>query len=524
MPYNLLEKPWLPLKRSSGTVEWVEPWRITDSIAEDPFVEPGAARPDFNGAITQFLIGLVQTFAPAEDREGWYDLLEGDPPTPSVLHDLMKKAENIFVLDGQGPRFMQDLELSEGTSCGIGALLIDEPGENTTNNNKDFFVKRDRFKNLCLDCAGLALFTLQTNAPAGGQGGRTSLRGGGPLTTLVLGKNLWLTVLYNVLDRKSLEVVPGDVSLPVMSEHTFPWLAPTRTSEKKKGANTTPMHCHPLQHYWGMPRRIRLDFEDTSVGECDLCGRSKQTLVHKYLAKNYGMNYEGPWMHPLSPYRINNDGLPLCRHAGPGGIGYRHWHALAGPIKGEGHGERTAKVVQNYQDAGVSEFGRFNVWAFGYDMDNMKARCWYESRLPAYRIPEEYLEDFEPVVKTLIESSNLVAANLRAAIKNAWFGRPGDAKGDISFLDLSFSQHTESTFFRLLGLLVEAIGSRSLDAVKSICKSWHRELSDVSLDVFEGYALTGRIEDEDPKRIAKARNKLITENNSRKLREMLYLQ
>lgn len=523
MPYNLLEMPWLPLRRRSGSVEWVEPWRITDSIAEDPFMEPGAARPDFNGAIIQFLIGLLQTFAATKDRDAWYDLVEAIPPDPSVLREWMSRAGETFILDGDAPRFMQDLNLREGTICGVGSLLIDEPGENTTTNNKDFFIKRDRFEGLCVDCAALALFTLQTNAPAGGQGGRTSLRGGGPLTTLVMGNNLWFTVIYNLLDTKSFEDIPGDTSLPAISEHTLPWLAPTRTSEKKDGVNTTPMHCHPLQHYWGMPRRIRLDFQDTSVGTCNLCGRSPKTLVRQYLAKNYGVNYEGVWMHPLSPYRMDNEGLPICRHAGKGGIGYRHWHTLVGPTRGDGPQNKTAKVVQNFQDAQVSESGTFNVWAFGYDMDNMKARCWYESRLPAYRIPEEYLETFQPTVKSLVESSDLVGTNLRTAVRNAWFGRPGDAKGDMGFLDLLFSQRTESTFFHLLGLLVEAIRNSSTEKVENICRVWHRELSEVSLKIFEEYALYGKMEDENPKRIAKARNKLISENNTKKLRTMLYL-
>jgi CRISPR system Cascade subunit CasA len=48
-------------------------------------------------------------------------------------------------------------------------------------------------------------------------------------------------------------------------ESVFPWLAPTRTSEQAS-AITTPEQVDKLQAYWGMPRRIRLDFAATQQG------------------------------------------------------------------------------------------------------------------------------------------------------------------------------------------------------------------------------------------------------------------
>ena len=36
--FNLINEPWLPLRRRSGTVEHTPPWRINDRISEDPFV------------------------------------------------------------------------------------------------------------------------------------------------------------------------------------------------------------------------------------------------------------------------------------------------------------------------------------------------------------------------------------------------------------------------------------------------------------------------------------------------------
>ena len=75
----------------------------------------------------------------------------------------------------------------------------------------------------------------------------------------------------------------------------------TRTS-KAKGSETTPEQVNPLQAYWGMPRRVRIDFEDLEEGRCDFCGEESDQLLSKMKVQNYGINYSG-WVHPLTPYR-----------------------------------------------------------------------------------------------------------------------------------------------------------------------------------------------------------------------------
>ncbi len=58
----------------------------------------------------------------------------------------------------------------------------------------------------------------------------------------------------------------------------FPWLGPTRTSELA-GAVVTHDQVNKLQAYWGMPRRIRIDFNTTTVGNCDICGEQSDALL-----------------------------------------------------------------------------------------------------------------------------------------------------------------------------------------------------------------------------------------------------
>ena len=80
---------------------------------------------------------------------------------------------------------MQDMEDFAGEPNAAEVLLIDSPGEAGLRKNTDLLVKRGRAARLSRAGAAIALFTLQTYAPAGGRGNRAGLRGGGPLTTLI---------------------------------------------------------------------------------------------------------------------------------------------------------------------------------------------------------------------------------------------------------------------------------------------------------------------------------------------------
>jgi len=67
----------------------------------------------------------------------------------------------------------------------------------------------------------MALFTFQAHSRSRGAGNRTSMRGGGPMVTLVdPGGGLWPLVWGNVPEGR-----PGAL-------RDLPWMRPTRTSEK----------------------------------------------------------------------------------------------------------------------------------------------------------------------------------------------------------------------------------------------------------------------------------------------------
>ena len=502
---NLITDPWIPVIRKDGTPDTIMPWQIAE--AENPVIEIKAPRPDFQGALYQFLIGLLQTCFAPEDEDAWLEYW-GEIPRSDELRAAFENVQDAFKLDNpDGPAFMQDYDLPDGEdNKKISALLIEAPGGKTLKDNLDHFVKRNQINCLCSSCTATALFTLQTNAPSGGVGHRVGLRGGGPLTTLVVPEKtknaLWNKLWLNVFNQEELAGVES------MDSSVMPWLGASRLSNQK-GVITTPSHVHALQMYWGMPRRIRLGGNEGS-GTCDLCAEQSTSLYKRYRTKNYGTNYDGPWVHPLTPYRFDpkKKNFPLSLKGQKGGLGYRHWLGLA--LQDSENGDEAASIVRFFNDTRCRSLfnGRSaSLWCFGYDMDNMKARCWYDSRFPIFALDDNQRKNLADWAGELIRAAREVVKTLRREIKSAWFRRPEDAKGDMSAIDAQFWQTTEPDFYRQLDKLAQLPGDTRM-APSDIYLSWFRTLEKAVFHIFEKMTMEVTPEDLDLKRIISAQQSL----------------
>jgi len=526
---NLLDEPWLPVRLHDGSQQWIAPQQLAD---------PGiaafdACRADFNGALVQFAIGLLQTCTPIANDSEWRALLH-TPPDAAALAQWFEPHRAAFEFEGDGARFMQDFELraADADPNGIGALLIETPGDNAVKNNSDHFVKRGRVQALCPHCTALALFTLQTNAPAGGVGYRTGLRGGGPLSTLLLATDtpaapapLWQTLWLNVRGQHAF--LAGGVEPGMLAPHrTFPWLAPQTAIQKDQG-DTTPLQVHPAHMFWAMPRRIRLDLDAVGSGVCDLCGRPSERLIRQYVTRNYGLNYKGAWLHPLSPYYTGKEGL-LPLHPQPDGLGYRHWLAWVLGMEGDKRKVQAATVVSHFlsqprieQKTGIT----LRLWAFGYDMDNAKARCWYDATVPLYHLGECGFAEQKALreeVGAWLVGAELVASYLRGAVKDAWFS--ANARGDFGFIDATFWNRTEPAFYGLLRARIQSLRDGSAGDAIASAESWRRQLRAAALRLFDAELVgTGPIERQNPARIAAAHKQLDKNLDGPKLRQALGL-
>lgn len=500
---NLINDAWIPVLRESGKGK-IAPWQIAEK--NDSVLELAAPRPDFQGALYQFLIGLLQTATAPEDHDEWLEWWEEMPDAELIKARFAELAPTFDFDKPDAAAFMQDFNLPEGEAKPISSLLIEAPGGKTVRDNLDHFIKRGTANGLCYSCAAQSLFTLQINAPSGGVGHRVGLRGGGPLTTLVMptGRTkLWQKLWLNILGHDDIAGIGKSMDASVC-----PWLGPTRTSEKG-GLETRPEDTHPLQVYWGMPRRIRVLFTHDNNGTCDLCGAENTALSHEFITRNYGVNYVGEWVHPLTPYRFDSkkEKPPLSIKGQKGGLGYRDWISL---VLARSDDERAAKVTQVFMESRAHEIGAQRsprLWCFGYDMDNMKARCWYDHILPLFFLDAAQQRNVLDWAGEFIGAAHDVADNLRQQIKAAWFRRPGDVKGDMSAVSQEFWGESETKFYSLLERLAKLPGDQRL-APPELYDEWKRVIQTLAVRIFDNWALASSAEDLDMKRIVTAREEL----------------
>lgn len=531
---NLLKDPWIPVFRKDGiTTELIRPYEITNNIEKNPVSILYAARPDFNGSLFQFLIGYIQTIMTPEDEEVWVEHYLS-PPTEEKLQGLTVKYSDYFNLDGDGIRFMQEAYLDSDNTVNIGSLLIESPGANTIKNNTDHFIKRGNAEKLCSCCTAAAIFTLNTNAPAGGAGIRTSLRGGGPLTTIavpgIVGSKydtLWHKVWLNILIKDDLRLTHCKISLK-KDEQKFPWIKPVKTS-KEKGTETTFDEIHPVQTYWAMPRRMKLDPQVAESAICDICGKETNSYYSSYSTKPYGINYGEGILHPLSPYYSDKDGQKLPVHPQPGGFIYRHWPLYVASTDSNNpraiNLQRVDERLQDLKSEGVEQSIRVHV--FGYDMDNMKARCWYEALMPYFLVNENICKNFVNYAQRLADAARQVASNTRIAVKNTWLSPESTVRGDLSFVESEFWNGTENDYYMSLMEIRSAL-EKNVESINDILWNWVHILNRKSLSIFDFYAeqvspFAGDAKEKNEKksipRMIKARDRLIGFNLGKQVRE-----
>ncbi|SFU27255.1 type I-E CRISPR-associated protein Cse1/CasA [Pseudoduganella namucuonensis] len=523
---SLLAEEWIPVLCRDGRMAWIAPHQISDPDV----VALAANRADFNAALMQLLIGLLQTTTPVKNESDWVEWND-IPPSADVLQQWFSSVGGAFVLSGDGHRFMQDAHMSGGAECSIDALLIDAPGGSAVDKNTDHFVKRNTVQSMCPHCAATALFTLQTNAPAGGAGHRTSLRGGGPLTTLLVAlqrRSLWHDIWLNVLPQREFMQHAGDAK-KTAPHFTFPWLADI-TAIQAPGGETQPMQVHPHHVFWAMPRRIRLDFGEAREGVCDICKRVSTQLISRYFTKPQGLNYKGPWRHPASPYYETKEGwLPV--HPQPTGFSYRNWLAW---VLGSSQSKKEvqAATILSYfvAERRLRPSSDIRLWISGYDMDNMKPRCWYETTFPLYSLPRDSRtarKNLQELIKRLLEAAELAAFYLRQAVKHAWFGEL-DARGDLSFVDKAFWDTTEIDFYQLLKAAMHSVSMEASEQegfpqfAMRFGEKWHTALFAKSLELFSK-DIVGLTSQGNPRRVAEAHRRLRGALTGKTIRDVLHL-
>jgi CRISPR system Cascade subunit CasA len=513
--FNLISASWLPVIRASGRRERIQPAGLTDDIDADPVRDLDFPRADFRCAVLEFLIGLLTVAYPPSDD--WLVRWKS-PPSRATLEAAFAPFAALFTFDGEGPRAFQDLENLSAEQTRVEALLLEAPGVSTEENNAALLVKAGRFEVMSRSAAAIALLTLQTMAPSGGSGHRTSLRGGGPLTTLVVPKRpatLWHRLWANVPPS-------GPPPRPAELPRIFPWLAPTRLSNEE-GRTTTPEDVDWRQAFFGMPRRIRLNFEpNVDRRLCDLTGEIDDVIVRTYRTLKHGTKYDNSWggIHPLTPHsRKAGDPIRYPVHSKDGRLGYRQWVAM---LYGAKDGSREpAQCVSLFVAARADDLPRgdrsFRLMAAGYVMDKMKARAFTEAETPDIVIPHGNSEAVAEKAKNFVAAANEVAKSLSQAVKIALYGEDADKRikrlNDTTPLTTArdrFWADTNDRFFAFLNdfSMLPAVNLAG-DAAARIAQTWRTVMERAALAIFDDMAPVQDALSPDVKRVVEGRRFLV---------------
>ena len=449
---NLVSDPWIPVLRRSGR-DTIRP----DQIAEPDVLRPDWPRPDLNLACYELLIGLVYLAHPPSSSED-----RAHPPDAATLRTAMKPLAPAFNLLGDGPRFLQDLEALEGDGNPPDMLFIDSAGESTAKKNADLMVRRGRYPVLPLPLAAMALYTLQAFAPEGGRGYFTSMRGGGPMVTLVKppGEGLWPLIWANV--PKGDPLGPDDLG-------RLPWMRATKSGINVPG-NISSSNPHP-EVFFGQPRRLRLAVQDD--------------MVTRVIQRRRGADYSG-WRHPLTPYYRKGSEL-LPRHPKPGSFGYRNWRGVI--IQSES-GLRPLTLLQYLRDI---QGARCSLIVAGWCMNQWKPLDFLWSEQPVFPLSKEDESHAEGSVEAAVRASSALARCVRDAVgKNKSKSRSGqEVKKELK--SGASLRAREAFFVATQGPFEEMLASMS-SGRRFAPEEWVKTLRRAAMPIFDREVLPGLAE------------------------------
>lgn len=495
MTFNLLTDPFLPVRTRDDGVRVLTLLDLPDA---DDALDPAWPRPDFNAAALELLIGVASLALQPSNDTSWAQVWKNGPER---WRDRLTDLAPAFNLLGDGPRFLQELGGLPGKPAPIEALLIDTPGANGQKKNADLLTHRARYPALGLPAAAMALYTLQAFAPAGGAGNQTSMRGGGPLSTLVIPQaaegdpepSLWRKVWANVLP------VAGPVEDRAM---VCPWMRKGVVAGKIAQGHE---QFHDLHMFFGMPRRMWLV---EGEGVCALSGDAGP-VVTGFLQKPKGHDY-ALWEHPLTPYRRQKEGAEPYT-AKPSSARFRagDWIAAAvgEPLKTPAAVVRKLSGRSEHLRPVGDEQGPL-MRVSGWNMNKMEATDWLSGEEPLYVTGEAELdEELAALARELAHAADDAAGAAVFAVKRALFGDgPADtAKGILAVVRGDVLDAADAAFHAHMGR-----GAKDEEAFDALRRDWRALLLRESLGAFDAAAPVPVNDPEKAARVVAARRGLLS--------------
>jgi CRISPR system Cascade subunit CasA len=306
--------------------------------------------------------------------------------------------------------------------------------------------------------------------------------------------SLWRAVLANLPRDEKFAYDDGD--LPKV----LPWLAPTLVSDKGRVVSEGDTIVHPLQAYFGMPRRIALQF--AGLGDCAMT-RVSGPLVDGFIQKPGGINY-GVSDHPLTPYRRQKeDAEPYSVKPKSSRFGYPNWTPVVVGAK-EGVLAYPSQNVALARDERREVLQGAALRAAGWAMNNMEAVAYLNAEQPLHLAESQETQNALDIdAWRFTKAAEAAAGLLGQAVKAALFSEGAKAATDATLFEdarTAFYEATENAFHDLLDRRLSA----PLADDENLARAWLGELRRAALASFQSAAPLPLGEPERARRIAAA--------------------
>ncbi|MEA3548482.1 MAG: type I-E CRISPR-associated protein Cse1/CasA [Thermodesulfobacteriota bacterium] len=191
---NLLKDRWIPVQIGTNDVQLI---KLRQLLCQEEQWQICLNRDDMELAALQLLVCLVQVIFMPENKREFISRWQ-KPLTEEEYEKGVQPFLDWFDLLHPKYPFMQIRGVKAAKLTPIQKLFIGLP----EGNNHAFFNRPDEYKQASLANAAILLFNQAMNSPSFGGGFKGGLRGGAPVTTLIVDDSLRQTIWCNILSKE----------------------------------------------------------------------------------------------------------------------------------------------------------------------------------------------------------------------------------------------------------------------------------------------------------------------------------
>ena len=425
---NLLTDKWIPIRKG----EQFGQITLQQLLTSDTKYQLALPRDDMEMGALQMLISLVQAIAIPKTP----DQLRHRVCTPLAEKEYLQTCESWsdkFDLVHKAYPFMQVADPKSKDVTPIQKLFVGLPA----GNNHAFFNEPGEISEVCCSCAMIALFNLASNAPGISGKHKAGLRGGGKVSTFVVGSHLRETIWLNVLSQEAATQL-----LPDTENFEFCWVSAIKPGQKIL-ANSIGIN---RGLFW-QPLRLRLSIQaKTTV--CQHCRHQTHAIINGFWCEaDFKFEIVGHWPHPHSPreWDIKRDKRQE-RYISFNQLvpGWTQLNKFVLDYATEKEGNVRAAVISQFEQVFLERsHAQIILYVAGYV--NKQAGI-TERRHEVFAIPELWRENkitLERAVKIALEAKQVLRGRLY------YFGKETGAQIH-SLAERQYYQQTESSIHQLL--------------------------------------------------------------------------